>query len=77
MRIIDSIPHPQLTISIFSMNEKFLVKFEVGPYEQTYKVSQGDVGSLADLKAKITESFCDEVIAIFRKMHVLGSQLGE
>ncbi|MCE3260000.1 MAG: hypothetical protein K0S12_1641, partial [Bacteroidetes bacterium] len=28
MRIIDSIPHESMTISIFKMNDKFMVKFE-------------------------------------------------
>ena len=37
MRIIDSIPHQSMTISIFQMNDKYQVKFEAGPMEQIFK----------------------------------------
>jgi hypothetical protein len=69
MRIIDTIPHPQLKISIFSMNDKYLLKFEAGPYEQTYKVSHEDTGSLEELKQKVNDYFCNETIRLFREMH--------
>jgi hypothetical protein len=69
MRIIDSIPHAQMKISIFSMNDKYMVKFEAGPYEQTYKITHEDAGSLEALKSRVDENLCSEVIDIFRKMH--------
>ncbi|MFM2286809.1 MAG: hypothetical protein RLZZ543_2306 [Bacteroidota bacterium] len=69
MRIIDSIPHPQLRISIFSMNDKYQVKIEAGPYEQTYKFEKDDVEGLEDLKARVDDAFLEKVAAIFREMH--------
>ena len=75
MRIIDSIPHPQMKISIFAMNEKYLVKFEAGPYEQTYKIQQDDCEGIQDLKEKISETFCTGVIEIFRNMHHNWNQI--
>jgi hypothetical protein len=42
MRIIAELPHPDFKISIFLMNQKYLIKFEKGTYEQTYKLSQID-----------------------------------
>jgi len=43
MRAIAELPHPNCKITIFSMNQKFIVKLERGAYEQTYKVSEMDV----------------------------------
>jgi len=77
MRVIDTIPHPQMRISIFNMNEKYLIKFEAGPYEQTYKLSFEDAGTLESLKQKVTDNFCSDVISIFRQMHQMGKQLSE
>ena len=36
MRIIDTIEHPILRISIFEMNQKYIVKFELGALEQSF-----------------------------------------
>lgn len=69
MRIIDSIPHPQLRISIFSMNDKYLVKFEAGPYEQTYKFGHDQVLGLDDLKSRVDDDLLAKVAAVFREMH--------
>ena len=70
MRIIETIPHPQLRISIFSMNDKYLVKIEAGPYEQVYKVDQMEIEGLSALKERINDDFLQEVAAVFRMMHV-------
>ena len=69
MRIIDTISHPQLKISIFQMNGKYMVKFEAGPYEQTYKVDEMEVSGLEGLKSKVTNELLVEVAAVFRAMH--------
>jgi hypothetical protein len=68
MRIVDSIPHESMTISIFHMNDKYMVKFEAGPMEQTFKFTQADVGSLADLKKKIDADFIDNTRIRFNEM---------
>jgi hypothetical protein len=69
MRVIAEIPHPQLKITIFSMNSKYLVKFEAGPYEQVFKVAHEDVDGLEALKAKIVDDFLEKVAEAFRLMH--------
>jgi len=43
MRILAELPHPDCKITIFSMNQKFIIKFEKGIYEQTYKLSEVDI----------------------------------
>jgi hypothetical protein len=72
VRIIDTIPHPQLRISIFEMNAKFLVKFEAGPYEQTYKIERSECPGLIELKAHVNDELLVEVAACFRKMHEIN-----
>ena len=50
MRVIGKIPHEEFIITVCDWNNKYLVKVESGPYEQTYKVSQTDVCSYEELE---------------------------
>jgi hypothetical protein len=68
MRIIDSIPHPSITISIFQMNDKYIVKFEAGPMEQAFKFHAAEFGSTDALKKKIDAAFIQEVFQRFIAM---------
>jgi len=68
MRIIDSIPHPSISISIFQMNDKFIVKFEAGPMEQAFKFYTEDVKSVEGLKALINDAFIETVRLRFNEM---------
>ena len=68
MRIIDSIPHPTITISIFQINEKFIVKFEAGPMEQSFKFDNADVKGVENLKKLITPDFIEAVRKRFNEM---------
>jgi len=43
MRVIAELPHPDFKISIFSMNQKFIVKIEKGIFEQSYKIPEMDL----------------------------------
>lgn len=43
MRVIAELPHPVCKITIFSMNQKFIMKLEKGIFEQIYKLSELDV----------------------------------
>ncbi|WP_423149236.1 hypothetical protein [Rubrolithibacter danxiaensis] len=43
MRIVAELPRPDCKITIFSMNMKYLIKFEKGALEQTYKLSEIDI----------------------------------
>ncbi|MBS1637066.1 MAG: hypothetical protein JST26_14205 [Bacteroidetes bacterium] len=70
MRIIDSIPHPSISISIFQMNDKFIVKFEAGPMEQAFKFMMQDVKSVEQLKKIIDEAFVETVRERFNQMYL-------
>mgnify|MGYP006888962463 CR=1 FL=1 len=68
MRIIDSIPHPSMSISIFQMNDKFIVKFEAGPMEQAFKFYTEDVKSVDHLKKMVNDDFINKVHLRFKEM---------
>ena len=68
MRIIDSIPHPSISISIFQMNDKYIVKFEAGPMEQVYKLKQDEVKGLEEIKTIVNEIFINKVLVRFNEM---------
>lgn len=68
MRIVDSIPHPSISISIFYMNDKYIVKFEAGPMEQAFKFHVDQVQSLENLKTVINAEFIEKVRARFNEM---------
>lgn len=68
MRIVAEIPHPQLKITVFSWNGKYLIKLEIDRYEQTYKIDEGDVDSLQQVKDMITDEFIENCMQRFLKM---------
>jgi len=72
MRVIAELPHPQCKISIFSMNQKYIVKFEQGTFEQSYKLSELDLsgGGVNDVFEIIDEEFITTVIERFKLMRV-------
>lgn len=68
MRIIDTIAHPTLRISIFEMNQKYIVKFELGALEQSFKFSELDIINLEILKADVAEKIIPNVLLRFEEM---------
>ena len=68
MRIIDTIPHPSMQISIFHMNDKYLVKFEAAMMEQVFKFDTTDVKSVDALKKIINADFIDTIRKRFNEM---------
>ncbi len=68
MRIIATIPHPKLTISIFSMNDKYQVKFEAGPMEQTYKLLHSEVDGVEGIKKMVDDVFLEQILNRFNEM---------
>lgn len=70
MRTVAELPHPDCKITIFSMNQKFIVKFEQGTLEQTYKISELDVtGGVNGVFQLIDDDFVKSVLNLFRAMN--------
>jgi len=76
MRVIDSIPHESMTISIFQFNDKFVVRFEAGPMEQSFKFLISGIGSVEKLKELINVSFIEDTRKRFNEMFVQMRNLG-
>ena len=68
MRVVREIEHPDCKITIFQWNNKYLIKLESGPFEQTFKINEFDVSSEEDLKTILNESFIDQALARFADM---------
>ncbi|MDH5368197.1 MAG: hypothetical protein OEW67_14515 [Cyclobacteriaceae bacterium] len=68
MRIVKEIPHPNCKITVFSWNDKYIIKFEKGRLEQTYKISELDVLEEADLNRFLESSFINNVLKRFDEM---------
>lgn len=69
MRVVAEIPHPECKITIFSMNNKYIIKFEQGAIEQTYKLAEMDIVNGVDGVFEIMdEAFINSVIANFKGM---------
>lgn len=71
MRIIAELPHPECKISIFSMNQKYIIKLEKGIFEQVYKISELDVPDGVDGVFKIlNDDFLKKASLRFNEMRV-------
>lgn len=68
MRIIEEIEHPRFKIQIFNYNSKYIVKIELGQFEQSYKIGEIDVMGLADVKAMINSEFLQGCLTRFVAM---------
>jgi hypothetical protein len=68
MRLISNIPHERYKIQIFNYNSKFIVKIELGQFEQVYKINELDVNGLDDLKKMINENLLSNALKRFVEM---------
>lgn len=69
MRVIDTIPHPSMSIQILIWNNKYIVKFEAGPMEQHFKFPLEDIPSIEHLKNIINADFIEKVRKRFNDMY--------
>ncbi len=69
MRVIADIPHPRYKIQIFSYNAKYLVKIELGQFEQTFKIAESDVeGGVEEVKRMVTDQLLRNSLERFLSM---------
>ncbi len=69
MRIVAEIPHPEFKISIYNWNGKFILKVEVGPYEQAFRINEEMVdGDVEKVKSMVTEEFLKDFRTRFLAM---------
>lgn len=70
MRIIATIPHPKLSINIFSMNDKYQIQFVAGPMEQTFKISHTDIDGVEGIKKMLDDEFMTKIMNRFNEMFI-------
>jgi len=69
MRTLAELPHPDFKITIFTMNQKFIIKFEQGGLEQTYKIAEADVtDGVNSVFQLIDDDFTKVINATFAEM---------
>lgn len=71
MRLIGTVPHEKLLISVFKSNFKIIIKFEIGPFEQSYKfVETATLQDFEDAAKLVDNEWIQEVFRIFDQMNV-------
>ena len=68
MRVVSEIIHPECKVTIFYWNNKYLIKIEAGPFEQTFKIDEFDLSAEADLKKIVDNDFIQQAMARFADM---------
>ncbi len=69
MKVVKEFTKNEIRISIFSWNNKYLLKFEQGMIEQTFKIKEMDIISEEDLSVFFSENFLLDVQKRFDEMH--------
>lgn len=68
MRLVKDIPHERYKIQVFNYNAKYIVKIELGQFEQTYKIGETDVYGLEDVERMITPELLSNALKRFVEM---------
>ena len=71
MRVVKESTINDIRITVFSWNNKYLVKYEQGFIEQTYKINELDMGSEGELSVFFTEDFLEKIQEKMDEMHQL------
>ena len=69
MRIIGEIPNSECKITLFSWNNRYLIKLEQGLFEQTYKIDQFELTGESDLQQIVNTQFIQEALIRFESMN--------
>ena len=68
MRIINSFIKENIKVTIFDFDLKYVIKFEFGSLEHTYKVDKLEFTNHLDLEEKIDQNFIKSVNKRFDRM---------
>ncbi len=68
MRTIETITNDVFTITIFDLNEKYVVKLEGGPIEQVFKLKKESVKGLDGLKQILDQHYLDRAREIHNEL---------
>lgn len=68
MRVVKELVREEIRVSIFSWNNKYIIKYESGPMEQTFKLSEMDILDESELEAFFEGDFFEGVKVRFEEM---------
>lgn len=68
MRLVKEIPHERYKIQIFQYNGKYILKIELGQFEQTFKIGELDVNGLNEIENMITPELLRNTLNRFVEM---------
>ena len=68
MRLVKQIPHERYLIQIHQYNGKYILKIELGQFEQLFKISEMDLTNLDDLEKMIQGEFLSNSLKRFVEM---------
>ncbi|MGR3809530.1 hypothetical protein [Jiulongibacter sp. NS-SX5] len=68
MRFIKDIPNKYCKTSLYSFNNKYIIKFEAGLMEQVFKVSEMDVTGQEEVEEMFNDVFYARLVKRFESM---------
>jgi hypothetical protein len=68
MRIVKEIPHERYKIQLHQYNGKYILKIELGQYEQSYKINELDIEDSNAIDKMLTEEFLKNCLSRFLTM---------
>lgn len=68
MRLVKDIPHERYKIQLFSYNAKYILKIELGQFEQTFKIGETDVDGPTDVEKMLTPELLSNTLHRFVAM---------
>lgn len=68
MRLVTDIPHARYKIQVFQYNSKYIVKIELGQFEQVYKIGELDVNGLEDVVKMVNDNLLKNCLERFVAM---------
>lgn len=68
MRLVKEIPHERYKIQVHNYNNKYIVKIELGQFEQTFKIGELDITSLDELENMLTPQLLSNCLKRFVEM---------
>ena len=68
MRLVKDIAHERYKIQIFQYNSKYILKIELGQFEQIFKIGETDVEGLNEVENMITHDLLKNSLTRFIEM---------
>lgn len=68
MRVLKEIPHERYKIQLLNYNAKYIIKIELGQFEQIFKIGETDVASLNEVEKMLTTELLSNCLKRFVEM---------